>query len=183
MANATPDYLEHVTVIDPLIDPPDLPTVAEVLNAVADPRSRQGRRQTLTRTTARRLSAKQCISCTGATTVVRERTAPAAPEITASGITMHTARVQGSIAGQSATPNVRSAAMPTEGIYGEVSDLCGSSDSRPSAGSSYRKRYKEDSRSASPGYTSRDRWPLRDHSRNAAPNAGRSPANGVTHLG
>ncbi|WP_171075202.1 ISAs1 family transposase [Nonomuraea basaltis] len=40
-------HLEHVTVADPLTDPLDLPTLAEVLNAVPDPRSRRGRRYRL----------------------------------------------------------------------------------------------------------------------------------------
>ncbi|MFI7704668.1 ISAs1 family transposase [Nonomuraea sp. NPDC049480] len=40
-------HLEHVTVADPLTDPLDLPTLAEVLDAVPDPRSRRGRRYRL----------------------------------------------------------------------------------------------------------------------------------------
>ncbi|MEV4020658.1 transposase family protein [Nonomuraea angiospora] len=40
-------HLEHVTVGDPLTDLPDLPALAEVLNAVPDPRSRRGRRYRL----------------------------------------------------------------------------------------------------------------------------------------
>ncbi|MFB9534578.1 transposase family protein [Nonomuraea roseola] len=40
-------HLEHVTVADLLTDPLDLPTLAEVLDAVPDPRSRRGRRYRL----------------------------------------------------------------------------------------------------------------------------------------
>ncbi|WP_326821058.1 ISAs1 family transposase [Streptosporangium sp. NBC_01756] len=40
-------HLEHVTVADPLTDLLDLPTLAEVLDAVPDPRSRRGRRYRL----------------------------------------------------------------------------------------------------------------------------------------
>ncbi|MFI6991372.1 ISAs1 family transposase [Nonomuraea wenchangensis] len=45
--NVLARHLEHVTVTNPLIDLPDLPTLAEVLDAVPDPRSRQGRRYRL----------------------------------------------------------------------------------------------------------------------------------------
>ncbi|MGN9846566.1 ISAs1 family transposase [Nonomuraea sp. H19] len=40
-------HLEHVTVADPSTDLLDLPTLAEVLDTVPDPRSRQGRRYRL----------------------------------------------------------------------------------------------------------------------------------------
>ncbi|MEV4582290.1 transposase family protein [Nonomuraea jabiensis] len=40
-------HLEHVTVADPLTDLLDLPTLAQVLDTVPDPRSRRGRRYRL----------------------------------------------------------------------------------------------------------------------------------------
>jgi predicted transposase YbfD/YdcC len=40
-------HLEHVTVTDPPGDLPDLPTLAQVLDAIPDPRSRHGRRYRL----------------------------------------------------------------------------------------------------------------------------------------
>ncbi|SDI50983.1 ISAs1 family transposase [Nonomuraea jiangxiensis] len=40
-------HLEHVTIADPPGDLPDLPTLAQVLDAIPDPRSRRGRRYRL----------------------------------------------------------------------------------------------------------------------------------------